>query len=300
MGDRHAQIVRFPDNDAHGVDFDVITDINGARLFLCTLCARATGTANIVRHCASATHRLNLRDRETRRANDTIAGLRTDAGREEPPARDEETDNANSMWNQIDAQFREARPLGSLDDDLNLLDPIQLLLNGVDDTSSNRQTTDWTVLLEAKLDALEENAAQEEERASSLPPSPTAASTADHTEWYPFKSKMVSSGLSGAEHGRVTDLPVIIQELIGSLIMGHTHSMLLRSLYSKIRGILKLCNISLPAWATIQAARTRIRVLLKTKIQLNFSVFDNPCFSLSAGSLLSQVSCSVTMTVNIA
>ncbi|PLW54792.1 hypothetical protein PCANC_03704 [Puccinia coronata f. sp. avenae] len=77
-------------------------------------------------------------------------------------------------------------------------------------------------------------------------------------------------------------------ELIGSLIMGHTHSMLSRSLYSKIRGILKLCNISLPAWATIQAARTRIRVLLKTKIQLNFSVFDNPCFLLSAMSLLSQ------------
>ncbi|PLW46236.1 hypothetical protein PCASD_03741 [Puccinia coronata f. sp. avenae] len=68
------------------------------------------------------------------------------------------------MWNQIDAdidaQFREARPLGSLDDDLDLLDPIQLLLNGVDDTSSNRQITDWTVLLEAELDALEENAAQ--------------------------------------------------------------------------------------------------------------------------------------------
>ncbi|PLW31990.1 hypothetical protein PCANC_19646 [Puccinia coronata f. sp. avenae] len=138
MGDRHAQIVRFPDNDAHGVDFDVITDINGAWLFCCTLCARATGTANII-----------------------------DAD--------------------IDAQFREARPLGSLDDDLNLLDPIQLLLKGVDDTSSNRQTTNWTVLLEAELDALEENAAQEEERASSLPPSPTTASTADHTEWYPFK-----------------------------------------------------------------------------------------------------------------
>ncbi|PLW54791.1 hypothetical protein PCANC_03705 [Puccinia coronata f. sp. avenae] len=124
----------------------------------------ATGTANIVRHCASVTHRLNLQDRETRRANDTIAGLRTYAGPEEPPARDEETDHANSMWNQIDAdidaQFREARPLGSLDDDLDLLDPIQLLLNGVDDTSSNRQITDWTVLLEAELDALEENAAQ--------------------------------------------------------------------------------------------------------------------------------------------
>ncbi|PLW06567.1 hypothetical protein PCANC_26024 [Puccinia coronata f. sp. avenae] len=122
------------------------------------------------------------------------------------------------MWNQIDAdidaQFREARPLGSLDDDLELLDPIQLLLNGVDDTSSNRQITDWTVLLEAELDALEENAAQEEEHASSLPPSPPAASTADHTEWYPFKSKM---------------------ELIGSLIMGHTHSMLssARSLLSQ-------------------------------------------------------------------
>ena len=80
-----------------------------------------------------------------------------------------------------------------------------------------------------------------------------------------------------------------IQELIGSLIIRHTHSMLSQSLYTKIRGVLTLCNVNLPTWATIQASRARIRVLLRTRIEANLSVFDNPCYTLSARALIAQV-----------
>lgn len=74
-----------------------------------------------------------------------------------------------------------------------------------------------------------------------------------------------------------------------SLIIGHTHSMLSRTLYSQIRGVLTLCDIYLP-WATIQASRARTRMLLRTNIEASLSVFENPCFSHSARSLIAQPS----------
>jgi hypothetical protein len=79
------------------------------------------------------------------------------------------------------------------------------------------------------------------------------------------------------------------QEVIGSLIMGHTHSMISRSLYSKIRGILALCDINLPAWATVQASRTRIRKLLGNRINYCSSPFDTPTFSLDPQTLVAMV-----------
>ncbi|PLW21644.1 hypothetical protein PCANC_03188 [Puccinia coronata f. sp. avenae] len=77
-------------------------------------------------------------------------------------------------------------------------------------------------------------------------------------------------------------------ELVGSLIMGHTHSLLSRSLYSKIRAILSLCDVNLPAWATIQASRARIRNLLNSSINYSQSPFGTPTFSLSPQALIAQ------------
>jgi hypothetical protein len=112
----------------------------------------------------------------------------------------------------------------------------------------------------------------------------------DH--WYPFKSKMVR-GLLDATHTTLLDHhidPHYPQEVIGSLIMGHTHSMISRSLYSKIRGIMALCDINLPAWATVQASRTRIRKLLGNRINYCSSPFDTPTFSLDPQTLVAMVS----------
>ncbi|PLW26028.1 hypothetical protein PCANC_22405, partial [Puccinia coronata f. sp. avenae] len=125
-------------------------------------------------------------------------------------------------------------------------------------------------VLEAELEALQEG------------PTPLSAADDDHqgsqpqtggargqrcAAWYPFKSKM---------------------ELVGSLIMGHTHSLISRSVYSKIRAILTSCNVNLPAWATIQASRKRIRTLLDSQISYSSSPFGTPTFALRPQTLIAQ------------
>jgi hypothetical protein len=79
------------------------------------------------------------------------------------------------------------------------------------------------------------------------------------------------------------------QEIVGLLIMGYTHSMISCSVYSKIRAILTLCNVDLPAWATIQASRKRIQTLLNNRVNVSASPFGTPTFALSPQTLIAQV-----------
>jgi hypothetical protein len=79
------------------------------------------------------------------------------------------------------------------------------------------------------------------------------------------------------------------QDLIASMLIGHTHTLLSRSLYSKIRAILSLLNIQLPAWATVCTSKARIHDLLGFKLILNLLVFGTPCYSLSVKKIVSQV-----------
>ncbi|KNZ57692.1 hypothetical protein VP01_2098g2 [Puccinia sorghi] len=79
--------------------------------------------------------------------------------------------------------------------------------------------------------------------------------------WYPFKSK---------------------RDLMGSLIIGHTNSMVSRSLYNKFRSIMDIDDIKLPAWATVRDSRARISQLVGCKIRSTMSILDRPCFALSA------------------
>ncbi|POW05701.1 hypothetical protein PSTT_09466 [Puccinia striiformis] len=77
-------------------------------------------------------------------------------------------------------------------------------------------------------------------------------------------------------------------ELVGSLSIGHTHSLLSRAIYNRNRAIMSICDIQLPAWATVRRARARIRVFLKSQIRTEKSPFGTPCFSLSVQGILSQ------------
>jgi hypothetical protein len=73
------------------------------------------------------------------------------------------------------------------------------------------------------------------------------------------------------------------------MLIGHTRSMISRLLYEKIRVILALCDMHLPAWATVRDSRARINQLLGSKIRTAESVFDTPCYALSAKRLISEV-----------
>ncbi|KAH9456882.1 hypothetical protein Pst134EA_020792 [Puccinia striiformis f. sp. tritici] len=96
---------------------------------------------------------------------------------------------------------------------------------------------------------------------------PTNSDPAGKGDWYPFKNKL---------------------DLVASLLIGHTRSMLSRTLYNKIREILTICDLRLPGWATVRASWIQIRKLLQTTIKKLTSMFDTPCFSLSAKTLISQ------------
>lgn len=76
---------------------------------------------------------------------------------------------------------------------------------------------------------------------------------------------------------------------MGSLIIGHTNSMVSRSLYNKFRSIMDIDDIKLPAWATVRDSRARISQLVGCKIRSTMSILDRPCFALSAKSIISQV-----------
>ncbi|WAQ85313.1 hypothetical protein PtA15_5A888 [Puccinia triticina] len=71
----------------------------------------------------------------------------------------------------------------------------------------------------------------------------------DASAWFPFKSKL---------------------DLVASLLIGHTRSMLSRSLYKRISAVWEVCGLKLPEWAAVQESRKRIRDLLGNKFKQMF------------------------------
>ncbi|KAH9815232.1 hypothetical protein DFH28DRAFT_1165648 [Melampsora americana] len=69
--------------------------------------------------------------------------------------------------------------------------------------------------------------------------------------WYPFTRK---------------------EQLVALLIIGSTRSLLSRLQYQRIRSILRICKVNLPAWGSIRALSNR----LKGKMGLNISERDSP------------------------
>ncbi|OAV91637.1 hypothetical protein PTTG_27904 [Puccinia triticina 1-1 BBBD Race 1] len=89
----------------------------------------------------------------------------------------------------------------------------------------------------------------------------------DASAWFPFKSKL---------------------DLVASLLIGHTRSMLSRSLYKRISALLEVCGLKLLQWAAVRESRKRIRDLLGNKVQTDVLVFDTPCYTLSSQKIISQ------------
>ncbi|PLW31464.1 hypothetical protein PCASD_17878 [Puccinia coronata f. sp. avenae] len=81
-------------------------------------------------------------------------------------------------------------------------------------------------------------------------------------EWYPFKSKM---------------------DLVGLLLVGYTQNLISRSLYNQIQSILNtLCQLKIPAWATVRRSQQRIRMHLQMEIIMKANVWGMPCAILSS------------------
>jgi hypothetical protein len=81
------------------------------------------------------------------------------------------------------------------------------------------------------------------------------------------------------------------QELVGSLLVGYTQNLISRSLYNQIRSILNtLCQLKIPAWATVRRPQQRIRMHLQMEIIMKASVWGMPCAMLSSKRALQMVS----------
>ncbi|POW09350.1 hypothetical protein PSTT_06916, partial [Puccinia striiformis] len=77
-------------------------------------------------------------------------------------------------------------------------------------------------------------------------------------------------------------------ELVGSLSIGHTNSLVSCAIYNRNRVIMTVCDIQLSAWLTVRSAREGIHTFLKSQIKTETSPFGKPCFSLSIQGILSQ------------
>ncbi|OAV85917.1 hypothetical protein PTTG_02584, partial [Puccinia triticina 1-1 BBBD Race 1] len=255
--------------------------------YLCTICPHPRMTTNPAKHARGPTHVLMVQHIEARRIttmNQLVemnlqpqigaqGDLQQHQNNEEQARRDSE---AAQMWATIDGLIDlHARPQGVrplLEDELDTQEDGHS--NSCWPRSQQQEneptaTLDWDELLEQEINnvRLAGDPLEADDDAEPDPPMDASVNNPKENIWYPFKDK---------------------EDLVGSLLVGHTHSMLSRSLYSKIRGILELYDIELPAWATVQRSRTRIQKTLGSKVRVNMSVFDTPTFSLSAAEIISQ------------
>ncbi|KAA1097528.1 hypothetical protein PGT21_010248 [Puccinia graminis f. sp. tritici] len=250
-------------------------------LYLCHLCPRATGTKNWRRHCASVTHQRQVQHRaEARRVSQPVVqetvGAPGDPGEADQHDDHIQEDNAHGerVWERIERFLALDEAEAALDTNTRALDNYldELESRGAREGGANLGTgtgqgPNWRGLAETALMGFE---VDKDDHIVEDPPILRTDKRSDRVNkspWYPFKSQM---------------------DLIASLIVGHTHSMLSRSLYTKIRAILTLCGLRLPAWSTVRTSRERIRGLLGSKIGKAVSVFDVPCYALSAKKILSQ------------
>ncbi|PLW36749.1 hypothetical protein PCANC_14591 [Puccinia coronata f. sp. avenae] len=82
----------------------------------------------------------------------------------------------------------------------------------------------------------------------------------NNQDWFPFKSQI---------------------ELVGLLLVGYTQNVVSRTLYNQIRLILNdLCQLKIPAWATVRRSQQRIRKYLEMDVTMKDSVLGMPCASL--------------------
>ncbi|PLW23303.1 hypothetical protein PCASD_10954 [Puccinia coronata f. sp. avenae] len=248
--------------------------------YRCLICPRSNVMTDVGRHRQRAAHINNARAVLTstnQGPTPTIESPQQVPAEEAWVAAQQVAAHEQTIWDDVhglldfvDVDEQMAPGLNqTLEDELDLLDPTT---RGEDDTIPIASIVDhdnWHAFLDEELEAIEQTGP------GVLPNEHTAGSNqpgggkgpAKGQPWYPFKSQM---------------------ELVGSLIMGHTHSMMSRSMYTKVRAILTLCDVNLPAWATIQLSRARIRKLLDDQIMYSNSPFGTPMFALNPERIISQ------------
>ena len=99
----------------------------------------------------------------------------------------------------MDSHTRPARPTPSLEDELDLANPMSRLLDGDADMANPRLAQQQTQLLEADLEQLQ--AIDSHDNDGPDAPSPTPA---DDDDWYHFKSEGVHIKISSQLLGRFT------------------------------------------------------------------------------------------------
>ncbi|KAI9627287.1 hypothetical protein KEM48_009913 [Puccinia striiformis f. sp. tritici PST-130] len=250
--------------------FNIITSAEGVK-YLCLICTNARPTKDYRRHQQRPLHRINATladeaqliqdhdDDEEMAVPDLNQDHQHTNDREEHVPDDAETNGISRVMDNpshdstLDTDH-------SLHDDLvemeaNLLASIIREGYGNPERSLNGGQPDAQALQE------DEDMDKDEECDDGV------ADPIAPTTWYPFKNKM---------------------DMVGSLLVGHTHSMMSRTLYTKVCGILTMCDMHLPSWQSVRESRARIRNLLGCNINTSKSVFNTPCFALSAKDLIAQ------------
>ncbi|KAI8460241.1 hypothetical protein BY996DRAFT_4632711 [Phakopsora pachyrhizi] len=92
-------------------------------------------------------------------------------------------------------------------------------------------------------------------------------SLGENKEWYPFKKKEI---------------------MIGCILSGCTRSLMSRKTYDHIRLVLRICNVDLPSWKTVQSAKLKLQKYTYCRDQKTFSILGNPIFTLGIEGLLTQ------------
>ncbi|KAI8448575.1 hypothetical protein BY996DRAFT_4590961 [Phakopsora pachyrhizi] len=92
-------------------------------------------------------------------------------------------------------------------------------------------------------------------------------SLGENKEWYPFKRKEI---------------------MIGCILSGCTRSLMSRKTYDHIRLVLRLCNVDLPSWKTVQSAKLKLQKFTYCRDQKTVSILGNPIFTLGIEGLLTQ------------
>ncbi|KAI8449373.1 hypothetical protein BY996DRAFT_8407206 [Phakopsora pachyrhizi] len=76
--------------------------------------------------------------------------------------------------------------------------------------------------------------------------------------------------------------------MIGCLIAGCTRTLMSRKTYNHIQVVLRLCDVQLPSWKTVQSAKTQLQKLTHCKKYTSLSVIGNPMTTVSIQGLLKQ------------
>ncbi|CAH7683976.1 hypothetical protein PPACK8108_LOCUS17846, partial [Phakopsora pachyrhizi] len=61
-----------------------------------------------------------------------------------------------------------------------------------------------------------------------------------------------------------------------------------RKTYDHIRLVLRLCNVDLPSWRTVQSAKAKLQKYTYCRVQKSVSVLGNPICTIGIEGLLTQ------------